>query len=88
MQCAVPEWGFFTVEQLPPGPTLEERVEALEAQMETIMGEYESLQDRFTDLETTLETLSNHSHEYLTGEGAGHNNTPADTGPPIPVDGQ
>lgn len=26
--------------------------------------------------------FANHTHEYLTGEGAGHNNTPASTSPP------
>ena len=28
--------------------------------------------------------LANHTHEYLTGKGAGHNNTPASTSPPSP----
>lgn len=29
------------------------------------------------------DNLANHTHEYLTGNGAGHNNTPANTTPPI-----
>lgn len=74
-----------------PGPTpdleervetLEEKVQSLECQMETLTEQYESLQQRVTELEEALDDLLNHTHTYLTGEGEGHNNTQATTGPP------
>jgi hypothetical protein len=33
-----------------------------------------------------LERMENHTHTYLTGAGVGQNNTPAETGPPQPLD--
>jgi hypothetical protein len=41
------------------------------------------ISDRLTRLETEIELLKRHTHEYLTGVGVGHNNTAAESGPPI-----
>jgi hypothetical protein len=38
--------------------------------------------DRLTRLETEIELLKHHTHEYRTGVGAGHNNTAAESSPP------
>ncbi len=35
-----------------------------------------------TEVLEKLEQLATHTHTYLTGAGVGHNNTPAETGPP------
>jgi len=66
---------------------LEERVESLESLVDTLEDEIQTLieqniflQQQITALE---ERLSNHGHTYLTGQGEGHNNTEATTGPAI-----
>jgi uncharacterized protein len=41
---------------------------------------------RIQILEAIVDAFRNHTHSYLTGKGEGHNNTPAKTGPPIPVE--
>jgi hypothetical protein len=68
-----------TVPGPPPPSDLEKRVEDLEAQVQTLINQNEALQQRLDNLETLVE---NHSHNYLTGKGAGHNNELATTGPP------
>jgi predicted extracellular nuclease len=44
------------------------------------------LAQRIELLETIVEAFKNHTHTYLTGKGAGHNNTPVQTGPANPSD--
>jgi hypothetical protein len=45
----------------------------------TLLERVEELESQFKDLQKDLQQ---HSHTYLTGEGTGHNNTKAETGPP------
>lgn len=42
----------------------------------------QDINDRLTRLENEVERLRHHTHEYRTGVGAGHNNTPAESSPP------
>ena len=63
-----------------PPPSLEERVEVLESQVETLLEQNTSLQEQVTNLE---EALADHSHDYLTGQGEGHNNSVATSGPAV-----
>ena len=71
-----------TTETWPPPPPLDERVEELEYEVQTLSEQYESLQEQVTNLRRALNALSDHSHDYLTGKGRGHNNSLATTGPP------
>jgi chaperonin cofactor prefoldin len=51
-------------------PSLDKRVEALEAQVESLTQQVQALR----------EDLNNHTHTYLTGEGVGQNAVEAHTG--------
>jgi hypothetical protein len=46
----------------------------------------ELLKARVEQLEGEVDALQNHTHTYLTGNGIGHNNTTATTGPPETVE--
>ena len=53
-------------------------MQGLVSQVETLVDENALLTERVTTVE---QQVINHSHSYLTGEGAGHNNTLTSTGP-------
>ncbi len=62
--------------------TLESQVEALQTQITNILSAYEALEVRTQDLQSDMNTFSNHRHKYMTGKVKGHNNTESYTGSP------
>ncbi|HKQ57094.1 MAG TPA: T9SS type A sorting domain-containing protein [Candidatus Eisenbacteria bacterium] len=52
------------------------------------LAEIDSLRSEFrSSIDSLRAEFRGHQHEYLTGRGAGHNNTEATTSPPLGVDG-
>jgi hypothetical protein len=62
------------------GNVQNEGIDAIKVQSSVNLAE---ILQRIEDLEEAVETLNGHTHEYLTGEGGGHNNVPVNTGPPL-----
>jgi hypothetical protein len=56
------------------------RIADLEAQVDTLKSQVDTLTN---DIIALQEALKHHSHLYLTGQGKGHNNTEAVTGPAL-----
>jgi len=60
--------------------SLTEQNETLQNQMTRLINAYGDMEQRIKDLE---QGYSDHSHSYLTGQGGGHNNVQAVSGPAI-----
>lgn len=58
---------------------LNQRIGELESQVDDLINQNQTLQQRITDIE---EAFSAHTHTYLTGKGKGHNAVGASTGLP------
>jgi PKD repeat protein len=57
---------------------MEGRTQDLESDVNELYGENTEIQEQITTLE---QSVSDHSHDYLTGSGKGHNNVLETTGP-------
>jgi hypothetical protein len=64
-----------------------ERIDTLEASYDQLADEISAIWTQIEDARSTMESLDeslrDHTHEYLTGQGSGHNNRTATTSKPV-----